>query len=140
MQKLADGHDTDVVSSPPMLRSRCVAAPHAGELAPGWCGAGDDPLHPVAAPISKMDTQAKHASRILLTCLVSTVRSSLFRDLLLKEEPLRGTEPGFLRSAAGPDHWACARTVFALGLLAAPWLLRRCGALAQSLLAPTRSA
>src|SRR5580704_15042243 len=83
MQKLADGQDTDVGSSPPWLRSRCVAAPHAGaapdcapdcaldcalagwppagELAPGPGGAGD-PLHPVAAPISRMDTQAK-ASR-----------------------------------------------------------------------------
>ena len=79
MQKLADGQDTDVGSSPPWLRSRCVAAPHAGapldcaldcalagwppagELAPGPDGA-DDPLHPVAAPISRMDTQAK-ASR-----------------------------------------------------------------------------
>jgi hypothetical protein len=75
MQKLADGHDTDVGSSPPWLWSRCVAAPHAGaaldcevagwppagELAPGPGGA-DDPLHPVAAPISRMDTQA-NASR-----------------------------------------------------------------------------
>ena len=79
MQKFADGQDTDVGSSPPWLRSRCVAAPHAGtepdcaldcvlagwppagELAPGPGGAGD-PLHPVAAPISRMDTQA-NASR-----------------------------------------------------------------------------
>jgi hypothetical protein len=75
MQKLADGHDTDAGSSAPWLWSRCVAAPQAGaaldrevagwppagELAPGSGGA-DDPLHPVAAPISAMDTQA-NASR-----------------------------------------------------------------------------
>jgi len=80
MQKLADGQDTDVGSSPPWLWSSCVAAPQAGavpdcalpdcalagwppagELAPGPRGAGD-PLHPVAAPISRMDTQA-NASR-----------------------------------------------------------------------------
>ena len=36
--------------------------PPAGELAPGSGGA-DDPLHPVAAPISRMDTQA-NGSRI----------------------------------------------------------------------------
>ena len=35
--------------------------PPAGEVAPGSGGA-DDPLHPVAAPISRMDTQA-NASR-----------------------------------------------------------------------------
>jgi len=65
MQKLADGHDTDVGSSPPWLWSRCVAAfqagtaldravagwPLAGESALGSAGPGDDPLHPVAAPI-----------------------------------------------------------------------------------------
>ena len=75
MQKLADGHDTEVGSSPPRLWSRCVAVPHAGaaldcEVA-GWPPAGelargsgraDDPLHPVAAPTSRMDTQA-NASR-----------------------------------------------------------------------------
>jgi len=75
MQKLADGHDTDAGSSPPWLRERCAAAPQAGpapdrevagwppagELAPGPGGA-DDPLHPVAAPVSRMDTQA-NASR-----------------------------------------------------------------------------
>lgn len=62
MQKLADGQDTDVTSSLAWLWSKCVAAPHAGELAPGLGGADDDPLHPVAAPISKTDTQA-NASR-----------------------------------------------------------------------------
>ena len=75
MQKLADGHDTDVVSSRAWLWSRCVAAPHAGapldrevadwppagELAAGPAGA-DDPLHPVAVPMSRMDTQT-NASR-----------------------------------------------------------------------------
>ena len=89
MQKLADGHDTDVGSSLPWLWSRCVAAPHAraapdcevaglppaGELAPGSGGAEDDPLHPVAAPISRMDTQA-NANRSLFICLVPTVRPS----------------------------------------------------------------
>jgi hypothetical protein len=72
MQKLADGHDTDVGSSPPWLWSRCVAAPQAGraldrevagwppaeESAPDPDGADDDPLHPVAALISRMDAQA----------------------------------------------------------------------------------
>jgi hypothetical protein len=72
MQKLADGHDTDVGSSLAWLLPRCAAAPHVGgaldweladwppaeELAPGRGGADDDPLHPVAAPISRMDTQA----------------------------------------------------------------------------------
>jgi hypothetical protein len=77
MQKLADGHDTDVGSSSlSWLESRCAAAPRDGavldcvvvgcgvagwraaeEWAPGLGGA-DDPLHPVAAPISRMDTQA----------------------------------------------------------------------------------
>jgi hypothetical protein len=94
MQKLADGHDTDVGSSPPRLESRCVAGPHAGappdwavagwavagwppagELAPGL-GDADDPSHPVAAPTSKMDTHA-NASRSRL--VVSTVRPSPFR-------------------------------------------------------------
>lgn len=113
MQKLADGQDTDVGSSLPWLWSRCVAAPHAGaaldcgacwppagELAPGSGGA-DDLLHPVAAPISRMNTQAnaspsrlvmcgredgdvpvneaRHASVILSICLVPTVRPSPFR-------------------------------------------------------------
>jgi hypothetical protein len=92
MQKLADGHDTDVTSSPPWLWSRCVAGPHAGaapdcevagwppagELAPGSGGADDDPLHPVAAPISRIDTQAS-ARRSLFIRLVSTVRPSRFR-------------------------------------------------------------
>jgi hypothetical protein len=88
MQKLADGHDTDVGSSPPWLWSRFVAAPH-------------DLLHPVAAPISRMNTQAnaslsrlvmcgradgdvpvneaRHATVILSICLVPTVRPSPFR-------------------------------------------------------------
>ena len=92
MQKLADGHDTDVLSSLPWLWSRCVAAPHAGaaldpevagwppawELAPGSGGADDDPLHPVAAPISRTDTQT-NASRSPFIRLVSTVRPSRFR-------------------------------------------------------------
>ena len=72
MQNLVDGHDTDVGSSPPWLWSRCVAAPQAGtavdcevagwppagETAPDSGGADDDPVHPVAAPISRMDTHA----------------------------------------------------------------------------------
>src|SRR6266480_7567622 len=72
MQKLTVGHDTDVVSSPSWVWSRCVAAPHVGaardcevadwppawELAPGSGGADDGPSHPVAAPASRMDTQA----------------------------------------------------------------------------------
>ena len=71
MQKLADGQDTEVGSSLAWLWSRCVAAPQpdaapggevagwppAGELAPGPGGA-DDPLHPAAAPMSRMATQA----------------------------------------------------------------------------------
>jgi hypothetical protein len=70
MQKLADGHETDVGFSPPWLWPRCAAAPHAGtavdcavadwlpaeEPAPALGGA-DDPLHPAAAPISRMGTQ-----------------------------------------------------------------------------------
>jgi hypothetical protein len=115
MQKPADGQDTDVGSSPPWLWSRCVADPHAGaaldcgvagwppagELAPGSGGADDDLLHPVAAPISRMNTQAnaspsrlvmcgredgdvpvnevRDASVILTICLVPTVRPSPFR-------------------------------------------------------------
>jgi hypothetical protein len=82
MQKLADGQDTDTGSSMALLRSRCVAAPQAGatpdcpvaglppagELATGWCGAGDDPLHPVAAPVSSTYAQAiaRHAPFICL--------------------------------------------------------------------------
>ena len=80
MQKLADGHDTDVGSSIPRPWSRFVAAPRAGAALdcaaladtvagcppavepPVDPGAGADPLHPVAAPISRMDTQA-NASR-----------------------------------------------------------------------------
>ena len=71
MQKLADGHDTDAGSSPAWLWERCAAAPQAGvapdrevagwppagEVAPGLGGA-DDPLHPVAAPMSRTDTKA----------------------------------------------------------------------------------
>jgi hypothetical protein len=90
MQKLADGHDTDVGSSPPRLESRWVAGPQAGAV-PGWPVAGwppagepapgldaaDDPSHPVAAPASTMDTQA-NASRSRL--VVSTVRPSPFRS------------------------------------------------------------
>jgi hypothetical protein len=115
MQKLADGQDTDAGSSPPWLWSRWVAAPHAGaaldcgvagwppagELAPGSGGAGDDLLHPVAAPMSRMNAQAnarpsrlvmcgradgdvplneaRPASVILSICLVPTVRPSPFR-------------------------------------------------------------
>ena len=92
MQKLADGQDTDVGSSPPWLRSRCVAAPQAGaapdrgvagwppvgERAPGSGGADDDPLHPVAAPISKMATQANARPGRLIR-LVPTVRPYGFR-------------------------------------------------------------
>ena len=77
MQKFADGHDTDVTSSPPWLESRCVAAPHAdatldcevagwppaGELVPGSGGADDDPPHPVAAQISRMNTQPNASRR-----------------------------------------------------------------------------
>ena len=72
MQKLAEAHDTDVGISLPRLLSRRAAAPQAGaapdrevtgwppagEPAPGSGGAGDDPLHPVAAPISRTDTHA----------------------------------------------------------------------------------
>jgi hypothetical protein len=53
MQKLADGHNTDVWSSLTWLRSRCAAAPHAGAVRD--CGADDGPLHPVATPISRME-------------------------------------------------------------------------------------
>jgi hypothetical protein len=75
--------------------------PPAGELAPGWAGADDDPLHPVAAPVSRMKTQAnaspsrlvvcaredgdvpvneaRHALVILSICLVLTVRPSPLR-------------------------------------------------------------
>lgn len=72
MQKLADAHDTDVGISLPWLLSRWAAAPQAGpapecevagwlpaeEPAPCPAGAGDDRLHPVAAAISRTDTQA----------------------------------------------------------------------------------
>ena len=72
MQKVADGHDTDTGSSLAWLWSRWAAAsqadaaldravagwPPAGERAPGSGGADADPLHPVAAPISRMTTQA----------------------------------------------------------------------------------
>jgi hypothetical protein len=69
------------------------------ELAPGWCGAGDGPLHPAAAPASRMDTQAS-ASRALPAGLVSTMRSTLAAAiLLLKEEPSPAAMPGFLPSA-----------------------------------------
>ena len=89
MQKLADGHDTDVTSSPPGLWSRCVAAPHAdaaldglvagwvpaGELTPGPGGADDDPLHPVAAAMSRMDTQpdANHSRPVRCGRLVDGI-------------------------------------------------------------------
>ena len=75
--------------------------PPAAELAPGSGGADDDLLHPVAAPISRMNTQAnaspsrlvmcgredgdvpvnevRDASVILTICLVPTVRPSPFR-------------------------------------------------------------
>ena len=57
MQKLADGHDTAVGSSLAWLWSRCVAAPQAGAaLVPGPDDAGE-PLHPVAAPMSRRAAQ-----------------------------------------------------------------------------------
>jgi hypothetical protein len=84
MQKLADGQDTDTGFSAAWLWSRCVGTPQAGavpagevpagevagwprarELVPGPDGA-DEPLHPVAAPVSRMATQAK----ILVICAV----------------------------------------------------------------------
>src|ERR1700732_1433597 len=90
MQKLADGQDTDVGSSLAWLWSRCVAAPQpgaapacvvagcavavwppAGELAAGPGGA-DEPVHPVAAPVSRTATHA-HASRsrpVMCACMV----------------------------------------------------------------------
>jgi hypothetical protein len=71
MQKLADGQDTDAGSSPPRPPLRCAAVPQADAVpdvaAAGWPlavapaagpgGAGDDPLHPAAAPASSTDTQ-----------------------------------------------------------------------------------
>jgi hypothetical protein len=78
MQKLADGHDTEVTSSLPWLWSRCIAAPQAGavldgeapagERAPDPGGADDDPLHPVAAPMSRMDTQPEASRRRPVWC------------------------------------------------------------------------
>jgi hypothetical protein len=72
MQKLADGHDTAVGSSMPRPWSRFVAAPGAGaaldcEVVAGWPptgepaldrGVDDVPLHPLAAPMRRTDTQA----------------------------------------------------------------------------------
>src|SRR5580693_7858307 len=95
MQKLADGQDTDVGSSPPWLWSRCVAAPHAGaaldcalagwppavELAPGPADGADDPLHPVAAPISRMDTQANASrSRPVMRGFQRPITASVYSD------------------------------------------------------------
>src|SRR5579859_5124135 len=106
MQKLADGQDTEVGFSLAWLWSRCVGVPQAdgwlpaGELTPGWGGAGE-PLHPVAAAVSRMDTQAT----ILLIRLVSTVT-------ILTREPLpglsgdlvdEGGQPGFVEQVGGAD-------------------------------------
>ena len=87
MQKVTDGHDTDVGTSGPWLWSRCVAAPQdgpaldgpaagwppAGEAAPDPAGADDDPVHPAIAPISSMGTQAI-TSPSRLVCFVATVK------------------------------------------------------------------
>ena|ERR1700722_1410468 len=89
MQKFTDGHDTDVGSSPPRLKSRFAAVPQpgaaracdaagwppAGELAPGSGGADDDPVHPVAAPVSRMDTQANASRSRPVIRLVATMPS-----------------------------------------------------------------
>src|SRR5690349_11678377 len=94
MQKRADGHDTDAVSSPAWLWLRCAAAPQAGaaldrevagwlpagELAPGPGGA-DDPLHPVAAPMSRMDMQANASrSRPVMRGFQRPITASVYSD------------------------------------------------------------
>src|SRR4029077_2901704 len=94
MQKLVDGQDTDVGSSLAWLWSRRVAAPHAGaapdsavagwppagELAPGPGGAGD-PLHPVAAPISRMDAPANASrSRPVMRGFQRPITASVYSD------------------------------------------------------------
>src|SRR5579862_6420687 len=87
MQKLADGHDTEVGSSLAWLWSRCVAARQAGAepsgvvasgvvasgvvagcvvagcVVAGWLlaagpGGAGEPLHPVTAPMSRRATHA----------------------------------------------------------------------------------
>ena len=98
MQKLADGHDTDTVSSLAWLWSRWAAAPQAGpvldcavldcavldcavldcavlDCAAVDGAAGDDPSHPMAAPVSRTNAHASPglARLILFACLVSTV-------------------------------------------------------------------
>jgi hypothetical protein len=89
MQKLADGHDTEVTSSLAWLWSWWVAAPQAGAapdgavagrapagvLAPGPGGADGDPLHAVAALMSRMDTQPEASRSRPVQCgrLVSEV-------------------------------------------------------------------
>src|SRR5271169_3437680 len=106
MQKLADGQDTDVGSSMAWLWSRCVAAPQAdaapdgavavwppaGELAPGPGGA-DEPLHPVATPVSRMATHA----HILFIRLVCTLRG-LGGDVVDE-----GGQAGFVEQVGGAD-------------------------------------
>jgi hypothetical protein len=106
MQKLADGHDTDTTSSLAWLRSRWAAAPQdcpVLDCAMLDCAAvdgaaGDDPSHPVAAPVSRTNAHASAglARLILFACLVSTVRPTLaVTNALLKEEPLRGCRSAF---------------------------------------------
>jgi len=96
MQKLADGHDTDVRSDPPRVEPRRVRAPHvgaapdcavagwpaAGEPAPGLGGAEDDPVHPVTAPMSRMDAQASagHSRPVTRGALVAGVLVSTARQ------------------------------------------------------------
>src|SRR5579863_9033082 len=106
MQKLADGQDTEVGSSLAWLWSRCVAAPQPGAapavavvgwlLAAGSVGA-DAPVHPVAAPVSRMAAHAP-ASRsrpVMCACMV-------LRDVggnVVDE----GGQPGLVEQVGGAD-------------------------------------
>ena len=114
MQKLADGHDTDAGSSPPWLWSRWLAAPQAGELAPGGGGADDGASHPVAAPMSRMNTQANASrSRPVRTVSEETVRpggppAAPGSTQTVTIPLLSGLSPA-CNCAIGPFHWAQLR-------------------------------
>lgn len=85
--------------------------PPAGERAPDSAGADDDPLHPVAAPISRMTTQASARPSRLIR-LVPTVRPYGFRrDNDLMDEG--SSEPAILEQAGGRRLSASLSQIFA---------------------------
>jgi hypothetical protein len=147
MQKLADGHDTEVGSSLAWLWSRCVAAPQpgaapacvvaacvvaacvvaacvvagcavaacvvagcavagwppAGELAAGPGGA-DEPVHPVAAPVSRTATHAQASRSRPVMCASMVLRG-------LGDVVDEGGQAGLVEQVGGADGYVAGDVV-----------------------------